>query len=613
MTFRVGLVNMAFAAVDLPSIALTQLASVVHDRCGEDVTTRIHYLNHDVYRHFGADVYSRISASVAATASGLGDFVFRRAAFPEIEDDADAYLKRYAWVFASDRSFAATVHGLRDGLDGFLEALIDEHELDRCDLVGFTSMFAQNLASIAVARKLKARRPDIVVVMGGANCETSMGGVLARNVGALDYVFSGPALRSFPDLVSRLEKGEREGLASIPGVLSKDRPPGGEPIGEELDIDEVVRLDYESFFESLHERCPHVSPSLLFETSRGCWWGERAHCTFCGLNGTTMSYRAMRPDAAVAQFDELFGHYPRVKHFKSVDNILPREYFEDVLPRVHPPDPSVSIFYEIKADVSGDQMATLARAGVTELQPGIEALDTRTLKLMKKGTTAHQNVAFLKSCRRFGIRPIWNLLVGFPGEPEAVYERYVAILPSLVHLPPPTGAYPVRFDRYSPYFTQAEAYGLDLVPYDFYPLLYPFPEEELGRMAYFFADRNLENPYLATTARWLSRLSEAVAEWNAKSGETPRLTFIGRGDGEVLIDSRYGTEVEHDLDSLERRILDAVESPTRLVALERSFSESSHGGLEAALARLRERCLLFEEGDRVMSLVVPSERDEGFL
>lgn len=31
---------------------------------------------------------------------------------------------------------------------------------------------------------------------------------------------------------------------------------------------------------------------LLYEASLGCWWGEKHHCTFCGLNGTTMKFRA---------------------------------------------------------------------------------------------------------------------------------------------------------------------------------------------------------------------------------------------------------------------------------------------------------------------------------
>src|SRR6185312_12938146 len=111
---------------------------------------------------------------------------------------------------------------------------------------------------------------------------------------------------------------------------------------------------------------------------------------------------------------------------------------------------------------------TLALGRVLRIQPGIEALLTSTLKLMRKGTTAFNGINLLKSCKRYGVTPLWNLLVGFPGETADIYQAYTKIIPSLFHLPPPSGVYPVRFDRYSPYHTHSEQYGLSLVPYDFY-------------------------------------------------------------------------------------------------------------------------------------------------
>ena len=38
-----------------------------------------------------------------------------------------------------------------------------------------------------------------------------------------------------------------------------------------------------------------INPRLLFQTSRGCWWGAKQHCTFCGLNGQGMAYRSKVP------------------------------------------------------------------------------------------------------------------------------------------------------------------------------------------------------------------------------------------------------------------------------------------------------------------------------
>jgi len=70
----------------------------------------------------------------------------------------------------------------------------------------------------------------------------------------------------------------------------------------------------------------------------------------------------------------------------------PRQYLKEVFAHLRPP-PGVSIFYEVKADIKDWEMEILARAGVTQIQPGIEALSTSTLKLMGKGTTSFQNVA----------------------------------------------------------------------------------------------------------------------------------------------------------------------------------------------------------------------------
>lgn len=34
---------------------------------------------------------------------------------------------------------------------------------------------------------------------------------------------------------------------------------------------------------------------LVLEGARGCWWGEKHHCTFCGLNGSLMKFRSKPP------------------------------------------------------------------------------------------------------------------------------------------------------------------------------------------------------------------------------------------------------------------------------------------------------------------------------
>jgi ribosomal peptide maturation radical SAM protein 1 len=297
-----------------------------------------------------------------------------------------------------------------------------------------TSMFAKNVASLDMTHSIKSRNTEVVTVMGGASCESPMRGGLVRHASAVDFLFSGPALASFPEFVHR---HRTQGVFSHENV---DAPflKGHDAMEAELPIEVPVLLDYESFLADLGRNLPGgmIQPSLTFETSRGCWWGERSHCTFCGMSGA-IEYRSMPSEQALAVFQEVFEKYGnRYARYESMGNIKPRPYIKEVFSRLTPP-PGVRIFYEVKADLKDWEMEVLSQTGVTPIQPGIEALSTSTLKLMRNGTIAFQNVAFLKNCVHYGIDPSWDLLIGFPREAETVYEGYLRVPPLLMHLPPP--------------------------------------------------------------------------------------------------------------------------------------------------------------------------------
>jgi len=614
--FKICLVNMPFAALHAPSIALTQLKSVLNKQFGNRVSVEVLYLNQEFGRHFGIDSYDYIATAAECHHSGIGDWFFRQSAFPELPDNTELYFRRHFPLSTEQtRTFRRTIEEKRSRLDEFLDQLIEKYALAEADLVGLTSMFAQNVACFALAKRLKQRRPQMVTVMGGANCESPMGLEIVRNVEQIDYVFSGPALRSFPQFVQHLLAQEAGKISSIKGVFSKANcclSPQQPIIGEELDINTDVELDYDSFIRTVKQNFPNqeVEPILMFETSRGCWWGAKAHCTFCGLNGLTMNYRAMTPEKAVAQFDSLFKYSADCSRFECVDNIMPTNYPVDVFPFISAPS-NATIFYEVKADLTAEELQTLAKARVTCIQPGIEALATSTLKLMKKGTSAFQNISFLKNCLSYEIFPVWNLLIGFPGEGEDVYKKYLKDIPLLWHLVPPSGVFPVRYDRFSPYFVQAKEYGLDLHPFDFYTLTYPFDRKSLANLAYYFVDRNVNAKYMTDLIRWINQLQEQVMRWRARwydrdSMLPPKLFFKGEPDSTVVCDSRSGELVEHSLTTAGRQVLDLLIKPRRVSQLAAELSHLRNFDPEKEINSLQELGLVFQEHDRFISLVLSS-------
>ena len=620
--YKIALVNMPLGHLPFPSLALTQLRSVVTRAHPGRAEAGVHYLNHDFAHYLGLPAYQDL-VSFEHHPTGLGEWFFRPVAFPAEPHNADEYFRRYYPQHTPrNRLIRDFVLEKRAGLAAHFDELIDRYGLDRVDLVGFTSMFSQTAATLGMARRLKERRPELVIVMGGANCEAPMGRAIVEQADVLDFVFSGPSLRSFPRLVGHLMEGDAEACHRIDGVFSRgnrvrasgcstpvapetaDDAPAVRAFGEELDINELVELDYEPFVNAYTRSFPgQERPTLFFETSRGCWWGERAHCTFCGLNGSTIGYRAMRPELAIRLIDSLFRYSGHVSRLDSVDNILPKSYLTDVLPYLDTP-PDMEFFYEVKADLGEDEFRVLEKARVLSIQPGIEALNTSTLKRMRKGTSVFQNLQFLIHALRYNIRPGWNLLVGFPGEEMEVYEKYLADLPLLTHLPPPTGVYPVRFDRFSPYYDEADAYGLELRPLDWYALTYPFGPDALAEMAYYFADQNYAAPYAMNVGRMLSRLREKVGRWTTLWHDPrtrPRLQLRRENGLATVYDSRSGTELEYPVRHESIRLLDALATPKKLAALEKELD-----GVEVAaeLDGLLELGLVFHEGERYMSLVV---------
>jgi ribosomal peptide maturation radical SAM protein 1 len=613
--YKICLINMPFANLGLPSIALTQLKSVLETELPNQVSVEVLYLSHDFAKFFGIEFYDYLTNSMESFNTGLGDWMFRQAAFPDLADNTENFFKRYfPGKMPEVQRIKEMLLQKRPGLNALMDELISRYELDKNHIVGFTSMFMQNLASFAMARKLKQRNPQILTVIGGANCEFPMGGVVAERVKGIDYVFSGPALKSFPEFVRHFMAGDLAQCANVRGVLRRGAvspKSGPETIGEDLNIDIQIPLDYGPFLDRFEQYFGDTGskPVLPFETSRGCWWGERSHCTFCGLNGLSMGYRAMKPELAVELFKTLFRHAGRVSRLTSVDNILPKSYLKEVLPLLETP-PDMEIFYEVKADLSEEEIAILAKAGVKQIQPGIEALATSTLKLMKKGTTVFQNVKLLKLCALYGIKPHWNLLLGFPGEGAESYRRYVELLPLLVHLQPPSGAFPVRFDRFSPYFYKAKEYNLDLSPLDFYSMVYPFEEADLKNLAYYFADKNIAADYFITMAKWVGKVRAKVAEWQArwdtgKYSLPPRLYF--KEDTQKVYDSRSGTAVEYPLGPASWTILRYLVKPTRMEDILKVFPAEAGFNVREEIAMLEAKGLIFQESDRFFSLVLDAE------
>jgi ribosomal peptide maturation radical SAM protein 1 len=465
-----------------------------------------------------------------------------------------------------------------------------------------------------LARLLKARAPGVRVLFGGANCEGPMGTALHRAFSWLDAVVRGEAERVLPGLVRDLLAGGP--VTPVPGLCWRDeagRSVSADGAGEPVAMDDVPLPVYDEYFERLETTrlAPAVRPrvTLLYEGARGCWWGARSTCTFCGLNGDSMAFRSKAPARVLDEIGALAARHRRTS-FQIVDNIVDPRYLREVFPRLAEAGHDLSIFLETKANLRKDQVRLLHAAGVRFVNPGIESLSTPILRLMRKGVTAYQNLRLLKWCAEIGIRCHWNLLYGFPGEPAEEYGRMADLVPSIVHLDSPRLT-PLRLDRFSPYHQAPAAHGIAVgEPLPHYRLLYRAAPELVRDLAYSFEFTRADG---ADPEAHVAPLRAALAAWDDAllAGSRGSLR-LARGPGFVVVrDRRPGLPAaDYTFDDVEGRLyLACADGATAAQAWERAVqapgrTDVTVDDVAAFLDDLVDQRLAYAEDGRYLALAI---------
>ncbi|SEH03267.1 ribosomal peptide maturation radical SAM protein 1 [Nonomuraea solani] len=592
------IVSMPFMDARRPSIQAGLLAALAR---AQGFPVRTLHANLDFAARVGPETYDRLADHRDIM---LGDWLFSLDAFGARAPDRDAALLKTV----DDEEFRDLLTAIREReVPAYLDALMKALPWEEAAVVGFSCTFQQNAASFALARRLKARHPRLLTVFGGANFDGEMGLELVRSVECVDAAVIGEGDVAFPRLLAAVAEGT--GLDEIPGLARRVR---GEvvatpPAPLRRDMDALPPPDYDEYFEHAEElgllaRTSRREVWIPFEAARGCWWGERHHCTFCGLNGTSMAFRAKSPERLLA---ELAGQARRYRSFRfeAVDNILDMRYLEDLLPRLIASEADYDIFYEVKANLSRAHLRRLARAGVRYLQPGLESLSTNVLRLMRKGTTAAQNVNLLRWAQHYDIHVAWNILWGFPGESERDYAGQAALVPHLTHLRPPESAARIWLERFSP--LAGGAFPLRFRrPDPSYAHVYP-ADVDLDKVAYFFEYAFLD----ALPDDAYAGLDRAVTAWAAawSEGRPPELTYWSAPGFLQIHDGRNpdteGTYTFHD--HLAAIYLACSERPITAAAVAGRLGLPVEA-VRAALEEFAGRGLVFLDGPRALALALPA-------
>jgi ribosomal peptide maturation radical SAM protein 1 len=480
------------------------------------------------------------------------------------------------------------------------------------DVIGFSIAFdAQKLPAAAVAKALRERGCQALMVAGGTGLDGEMGQAFLEQFAEFDLVLRGETDATWPRLLDLVGAGR--GWEDLPGcVFRRDGAICSvreAPVGREFL--NLPAPDYRSYLER-RSRSPHGNRGMLalVETSRGCWWGRSHHCTFCGIKSVDEEYRVRPAADAVQLITQTYDQYrPDVVY--CTDAICPTSYFQDVLPalaRARRTRPDLTVFYETKSNLRRGSVARLAAAGVKWVQPGIESFSTPVLKAMNKGATALQQIAYLKWAQAYGISVTYGILTGTPVERAEHLRAMADLMSKLGHLRPPQTRSRLQLHRFSPYFKAPQDYGItDVQPFETQRVLYRCADERLRRLCYQLSYRVPEHD--ADYLRARGELDQAIGVWATGyfAGRSMGLHELGVG---VMVSDKRTEDAAVGVisDPSEVLILRAAAEPVslqRMAALHGLALEDLRG----TVRRLAGHGLVLAEGDTVLTLPIPAEAD----
>lgn len=596
----ITLVNMPFAMPLVAPLGMNVLCGALR-KAG--LRVRCRFANVDFAERVPEELYDYPASNGLNVDVMLGDWLFSESLFGA-DPERD---RRFLEMLKEENEHDRLVWNRRyRSLDDLLRDLpLLKREAVRCvektaaeladgstRIVGCSSTFFQRLASLALLKRVRELNPEVVTFLGGSDCESEAGMEAVLRFPFLDYVFCGEGDLTVPEMALRIVRNERS--ATLPfGVFDRAKAERGIPEVACVPGELIAEPDPADYYERMNgSRLNRASVRKYFlESSRGCWKGQKQHCSFCGLNGGRIAYRRKDPERVLAELRRGYREFG-CRLFLTSDTVLDLNRMRAPLRTFGEETPDTVISFETVSTLTEEQVRFLADSGVMVIQSGIETLHPNHIRLLNKGNDTLSSIALLKFTLENRIQVLWNMLSGIPGDSPEEYRWVKELVPKIIHLPGPNwGA--IRFDRFSLYWKEPERFNLRLEPMKGYRILMPEGSVSLDRWALFYDNRN---PGACTPQKEIADVRKTVDEWYHDSH--PAKYHLEFAEPDLLRDTRPCAAVpEYRLSRAEQAILQAARSPA-----DRTAVEAATGNSMKIIEKLKEYGYLIEVENRLLAL-----------
>lgn len=303
-------------------------------------------------------------------------------------------------------------------LDPIMESLSDDLAYGPWEVIGFTVISSNVIFINHLVERIKLKKPEKMIIVGGP-C-LSFKEERERLRADIDYFIAGEGEESLPELLEYLA-GK---LPKLPNSVYPSRNCNHDlPFRECSDLTRFGVPDYSIF--PLHRYTLDALP-LIF--TRSCLF----KCRFCADHKSMGKFRKLSEEQIYNMFNEFYqlGYRKFWLNDLLINGIM--KELVSVFKRLN----SEQKFFEWIAlatpnkQLQVDDLKLLKESGLQTLNLGIESGSDQVMKLMRKGFNREQAEAGLKRIFEAGINTQLNIIVGFPGETEELFNETLEFLDS---------------------------------------------------------------------------------------------------------------------------------------------------------------------------------------
>lgn len=608
---RIALISAPWPVFTRPSIQLGTLKAYVKKQIPElEIVAHHFYLQ--LAEAIGYDTYNVLSER-----TWIAESVYAALLYPENSQKIEKFFHKQTRKKREIRKIK--FDRLLQKVEAVSQKFISEIFSSGYGIAGFSVCLCQLTSSLYLMREIKKQCTEIVTVAGGSLMASTSAKAMLEQFPQIDVIIAGEGEKPFAGLLKLLTKNESlTSLPAIDGVVTRGSDNRSVCFSQVPSLSEIPQPDYQEYFEMIKKFVPEKRffPTLSAEISRGCWWqgklkeGSGKGCAFCNLNLQWRGYRTKKTERVVSEIDDMTSRYGLLS-VAFTDNVIPRNQTVPIFNALSSMGKNLHLFCELRASFSEKELKILQKAGVAEVQVGIEALSNSLLKKMNKGVTAIQNIEIMKHCEALGIKDVSNIIIGFPGSDENDVSQTLETIKFLLPFRP-LKIVSFWLGLESPVYRNYKNFGLKAVfNHPYYQVL--FPPKIYRNVEFLIQDytgdklkqRKLWRPVIDAVTAW----EKNYEKLHEKDGSGPILSYRDGRDFIIIRERRInGDHQNHRLQGKSREIYLFCNHKRSIAEILEKFPSLTKKKLMPFLSMMTEKKLMFEEKGNFLSLAVPVRR-----